>query len=203
LYMYSWSAAAIWFNYQSVRVNGLGAWLRFGEVVPTAQAVVWPYYLYRRVAQKVAPPHADPYLDVSARADSIRRVVLAASTATRLLRSRPSTGVESLQVAHRLRGLISIPANTSVTTLEWVYPGWSRAIRGNLVPAMQGFIALATLSHAGHSIRQTRRRAADVLAHEAAYLLWNEVNRLPLLQALTDCAIVNQQTYATGSAGLP
>lgn len=203
LYLYSASAAATYFNYRYARDNGVGEWLLFGEFVPTAQAAVWPYYVYRHVAQAVAPERTGAYVDTTPRADSIRRVLLAVTTATELLHSHPSTGPDSLEVARRLEAVISIPASVSTTTLDWVYPGWGNAIRRNLVPGMRGFIALTTLSRDRRAVHRLRTRAAEVLADVSAYVQWNRDNRLPLLQALQGCAILADNTDSLGNAIQP
>ncbi len=203
LYLYSASAAATYFNYRYVRDNGVGEWLLFGEFLPTAQAAVWPYYVYRRVAQAVAPERADVYVDTTPRADSIRRVLLAVAAATELLHSHPSTGPDSLEVARRLEAVISFPASVSMTTLDWVYPGWGNAIRRKLVPGIRGFIALTTLSRDRPAVHRLRTRAAEVLANLKAYVQWNQDNRLPLLQALEGCAIVAQNADSLGNVMQP
>lgn len=41
-----------WFNYNYARENGFGKWLLLGEIVPTAKAIVWPYYAYERFINK-------------------------------------------------------------------------------------------------------------------------------------------------------
>lgn len=48
LYLYFFIALFIafpYFNYQYARQNGFFNWLFLGELVPTAQSFIWPYYL--------------------------------------------------------------------------------------------------------------------------------------------------------------
>lgn len=40
--------AAPYFNWQYARQNGFFAWLTFGQIVPTAKAFIWPYYVFGR-----------------------------------------------------------------------------------------------------------------------------------------------------------
>jgi hypothetical protein len=37
----------LYFNWSYAQRNGFTEWLLFGEIVPTAQAAVWPYYVIR------------------------------------------------------------------------------------------------------------------------------------------------------------
>ncbi len=47
LYLMTAAVAGVYFNWQYAQQNGFVSWVLFGEVVPTLQAAVWPYYAIR------------------------------------------------------------------------------------------------------------------------------------------------------------
>src|SRR6266849_9921658 len=47
VYFIGASLSAVYFNWTYARDNGFLKWMLLGQIVPTAKAVVWPYYLVR------------------------------------------------------------------------------------------------------------------------------------------------------------
>src|SRR5262245_49680600 len=45
VYMLSATVAAAYYNWEYARTNGFLRWALFGEIVPTARALVWPYFV--------------------------------------------------------------------------------------------------------------------------------------------------------------
>jgi len=37
---------ALYFNWVYAANHGFGEWLMFGEIIPTLQGLIWPYYLF-------------------------------------------------------------------------------------------------------------------------------------------------------------
>jgi len=44
-YFISVGLATPYFNYLYARENGFMAWLIFGQIIPTLQAMVWPFFV--------------------------------------------------------------------------------------------------------------------------------------------------------------
>jgi hypothetical protein len=47
LYVLSVVLAGSYFNWDYARSHGFGDWIKWGEIVPTGKALVWPYFLVR------------------------------------------------------------------------------------------------------------------------------------------------------------
>jgi hypothetical protein len=48
LYLYGLGIAvfAVWFNYRYAIEAGFVKWVFFGEVIATAKAIIWPYFIF-------------------------------------------------------------------------------------------------------------------------------------------------------------
>ncbi len=57
LYLVTVLIAAPYFNWQFAREHGFAEWLAWGEIMPTAKALVWPYFAIRGPK---SPPPAGP-----------------------------------------------------------------------------------------------------------------------------------------------
>lgn len=45
-YVLTVMGAALYFNWETAKENGFGEWLVLGQIVPTAKALVWPYFAF-------------------------------------------------------------------------------------------------------------------------------------------------------------
>jgi|TARA_B110000977_G_scaffold3689_1_gene5078 hypothetical protein len=45
-YLISVGLATPYFNWMFAQENGFVAWLFFGQIIPTFQAIVWPYFVF-------------------------------------------------------------------------------------------------------------------------------------------------------------
>ncbi len=46
--------SAVFFNWQYAQENGFFKWLLLGEIVPTIQSTIWPYYTVKHFAGKTS-----------------------------------------------------------------------------------------------------------------------------------------------------
>jgi hypothetical protein len=75
LYLISVTCAVSYFNWQFAKEHGFWAWAFLGEIVPTAKAVIWPYYAFgggkgtqpTEESQAAWPPLNAAELDVASR----------------------------------------------------------------------------------------------------------------------------------------
>ena len=56
LYVATVGIAAAYYNWDYARTNGFLRWVIFGEMVPTAKAIVWPYFAFHSDPTKIANP---------------------------------------------------------------------------------------------------------------------------------------------------
>jgi len=46
IYIFGMFLAIPYFNYEFARKNGFVSWMLLGEIIPTTQGLIWPYYAY-------------------------------------------------------------------------------------------------------------------------------------------------------------
>jgi len=79
IYIMAASICGLWFNYDYAKKHGFVEWFFFGEVVATAKAIVWPYYVYKGYNQKKEQDNYENYDEV---ANAFSKEQLADMTAT-------------------------------------------------------------------------------------------------------------------------
>lgn len=60
-----------YYNWNYVKSNGVKKWLFFGEVVATAKAVAWPYFLSRDLSLRRTISHVSKAIDYSNKAKAV------------------------------------------------------------------------------------------------------------------------------------
>lgn len=79
IYIMAAGICGLWFNYDYAKRHGFVEWLLFGEVVATAKAFVWPYYVYEGYNRK---KEHDSYANYDDVANAFSKEQLADMTAT-------------------------------------------------------------------------------------------------------------------------
>jgi hypothetical protein len=153
LYLATVGLAATYYNWEYVRAHGFLPWAFFGEIVPTAKALVWPYFVFH----KGNPSETGNPVDAELRKTALtpgqivemeaKKLILAinySQQATYLLNSTPHQNLAdypNLQeiLAYRRRAIeVGKSANTDV--LNGVYPELGDRFKGEFVEAVSLFI---------------------------------------------------------------
>jgi hypothetical protein len=153
LYLTTVGIAATYYNWEYARTNGFVRWLILGEIVPTAKALVWPYFAFHsddlsEVANpggtklKTAPLSAKQFSEME-----VKKVVLAinySQQATYLLNSTPHENLEEYPnlkdiLAYRLKA-IEVGKSADTDTLNKVFPGLGDRFKGEFLEAISLFV---------------------------------------------------------------
>src|SRR5579862_6665745 len=81
VYMITVGFAGIYFNWQFARTNGFVSWVLLGEVVPTAKAVVWPYFALRTHQQDKAEESLNHLFDALRQSQEAAKIINTAEPA--------------------------------------------------------------------------------------------------------------------------
>ncbi len=164
MYMMTVFFAGAYFNWQYANENGFVKWLLLGEIVPTAKAIVWPYF-----AAKASHPDATAVVadsgpsvprraatsDTALYASNRREQVIAevrkafaamesSQKATRLLNSRRNLTLAEMPdlqqiVAHR-RTALTIADTVDTAVLDSIYPEFGTRFSAQFKEALKLFV---------------------------------------------------------------
>jgi hypothetical protein len=91
LYFLTIAIAVPYYNWQYANQHGLLAWLAFGELVPTAKALVWPYFaLHKEQKERERIESLSPRQINEMNLMSVRRAIDAAQQGNYIINSRKS-----------------------------------------------------------------------------------------------------------------
>ncbi len=153
LYMGTVAVAAAYFNWDFARTNGFARWLLLGEIVPTAKALVWPYFAYRgdRTAEgAVVAPSEIEKTRLNQKQISemeVKKLILAINYAQQgayLLNSQPHESLDNYPnlediVSYR-RKAVEVGKSADREVLNSVYPTLGDKFQDEFVEAMSLFV---------------------------------------------------------------
>ncbi len=152
LYLATVGIAAAYYNWEYARTNGFLRWAILGEIVPTAKAIVWPYFSFRSDPIKIANPGRTELEETRLTAKQIsemevKKFVLAinySQQATYLLNSAPHENLEdypNLQdILTYRRKAIEVGKAVDTGVLNSVFPSLGDRFKGEFVEAMSLFV---------------------------------------------------------------
>jgi hypothetical protein len=160
LYMITVTVACAYYNWRYANENGFVKWLLLGEIVPTAKALVWPYFVFgssdgsQTTSRAVRPtPAADATLDPDkfmrrqqARAElkKFLAAIESSQNATLLLNARPDIALSDMPnlpkiIAHRRKAL-EIADTVDTAVLDRIYPELGTRFKDQFRDAVELFI---------------------------------------------------------------
>jgi len=160
IYVFGIMLSATYFNWTFARDNGFWTWLLLGEVVPTAKALIWPYYVF-------APSQPTPQNDRPALGQGAPKGVqmfFVAMDALLEADERPNGIVPEAnlrRVEVLLKRVIDASAKADREELNAIYPGWGDHFFDDAV------------AHARFMVQAIETRDGDAATRAtAAFLRW-------------------------------
>jgi hypothetical protein len=152
-YIVTIGLAATYYNWEYARTHGFLPWVFFGEIVPTAKALVWPYFTFHKGDSSGASNPVDAELKKTALTPSqiaemeAKKLILAinySQQATYLLNSAPHENLADYpNLSHILayrRKAIQVGRSVNTDVLNGVYPELGDRFRSEFVEAISLFV---------------------------------------------------------------
>lgn len=131
LYMTVASFSFIYFNFTFAKDNSFTRWMMLGFVVPSAKAMVWPYFVYHHYADKpVTPPRSVNILFFGL--DALNRVDETPKGMT-----QPDNIARVMPI---VRALIDSSQSVSRTELDSIYPGLGEHFLDDATESARSFV---------------------------------------------------------------
>lgn len=198
LYFYSVGGAALYFNYRFAQTEGFISWLLLGQFIPTAKAVVWPYYAYKYKQTRDEIRQSDAALDRTARADSVRGVLMLLPTVQEQVQALRSER-DSVRIARMITASVDQIERVSHEALDHYYPGLGSAVKESWVPAMRAVAAIVGKDPAVTSDSAALRSAiALMMGNMAVYDEWLAKNRAAMAESVLAKRLAPVITDSTG-----
>jgi hypothetical protein len=153
LYMATVGIAVAYYNWQYARENGFARWAIFGEIVPTAKAIAWPYFALRATAPVAVPSPSKTEVDRTRLTkkqiseSEVKKFILAinySQQATYLLNSSPHENLEDYPnlkdiLAYRRKAL-DVAKAVDPDILNDVFPDLGTRFKNQFVEAVSLFV---------------------------------------------------------------
>lgn len=153
VYIATVGLAATYYNWEYARTHGFLPWVFFGEMVPTAKALVWPYFAFHKGNSSEKSTPADSELNKNALTPSqiaemeAKKLILAinySQQSTYLLNSAPHENLADYPnlaeiLAYR-RKAIEVGKSANADVLNGVYPELGDRFKGEFVEAISLFV---------------------------------------------------------------
>jgi hypothetical protein len=187
LYVWSATLAAVYFNWQFAKENGFLRWILLGELVPSAKALVWPYFALHAVRTEPPVRALTPTQIASMELKKMVEAMNASQQATYLINNggrQQGAGIRSYSnferiVAYRRRALeVGRKVNSSV--LDGIYPELGNRFQADFLTFLQVFL------QACDSNSDSMLKEAD--EHNDKWADWYQAHQSEI-QAATDRAL--------------
>ena len=140
--------ATPYFNWRYAKEHGFGSWLVFGEVIATAQAVIWPYYVVAGFGSGRSSDEArsdQHYINSKRACDEALRLVI------RFGRVSSLPPKEASDVAQLLQAAVTEAELVGDSYLRRIHPEFGRRYRDDYIGSLR---TLAEGVKAGDQVKQ-------------------------------------------------
>jgi hypothetical protein len=129
-----------YYNWQYAKNHGFVSWLFLGEIVPTAQAVIWPYYVGKHFTRPSSPPIESWTAEEKANSKHLMAAFNSDLEAIKL----SNAGGPGLIPQDQLRKIVTLEKTALMEAsivedpvLDKVHPQLKQHFRDELVPAIE------------------------------------------------------------------